>query len=171
MAELISGKDLVLFFRRRADHATEDGAKLRFQTEHSFSFGKETETIITKDGPINVISDGENTADITSLAYKEETAPIETWKNIRTWFKNNDLVEIWQVDVSSLSTGTYSVEYFQGYVTSFEISAPAEGRVELSMSYAINGNGAEGTDTLTAEQLAAIESTAYEYETIAKTGV
>jgi hypothetical protein len=51
------------------------------------------------------------------------------------------------------------------------MSYPGEGNVELSMSYAINGKGVKGTDTLTAEQLASIESAAYEYQTIAKTGV
>lgn len=166
MAELISGKDLVLFFRRRADSETEDGAKLKFQTEHSLSFGKENESVVTKDGTMNTISDGENTADITSLAYVEDTGTVNVWKELRTWFKANDLVEIWQVDLASVLTNEYDVEYFQGYITTFDISAPADGNVELSMSYAINGNGAEGKDTLTPEQLATIESAAYEYQSI-----
>ena len=75
------------------------------------------------------------------------------------------------MNIASLKTERYDVTYYQGYFTSFEKSFPSEGNVELSMSYAINGKGVKGTDTLTAEQLASIESAAYEYETIAKTGV
>ncbi|MGP6139575.1 phage major tail protein, TP901-1 family [Jeotgalibaca sp. A127] len=171
MSELLSGKNFILFFRKRADHATSDGAKLKFQTEHSMSFGKETEATTTKDGVVNTISDGENTADITSLAYADDTQTVEVWKQLRSWFKANELIEMWQVDISSSELGTYDAEYYQGYITSFDISAPADGNVELSMSYAINGNGAEGVDTLTPEQLATVQSAQYEYETIAKTGV
>lgn len=173
MAELLSGKNFILFFRKHADQATTDGAKLKFQTEHSFSFEKETEATTTKDGIVNSISDGENTADITSLAYADDTETVEVWKQLRTWFKANELIEVWQVDVDSGTVGgtDFDAEYFQGYITSFEISAPADGNVELSMSYAINGSGVEGTDTLTAEQLATVQAAQYEYETIAATGV
>ena len=172
MAELIMGKNLILFFRENALRAAQDGAKLRFQTEHSMSFSKETEATSTKDGIINTISDGENTADITSLAYVDDEETIEVWKQLRDMFKRNALVEIWEVDITNATTGTLAVEplYIQGYFTSFEISAPADGQVELSYSFAVNGNGVTGEDTLTAEQLTAVQSTLYEYQTIQATG-
>ena len=173
MAELISGRNLVLFFREYANRATEDGSKLRFQTEHSMSFEKETEATRTKDGVINTISDGENTADSTSLAYVDDEGTIETWKTLRDMFKRNALVELWEVDITGADAESLDVEptYYQGYFTSFELSAPADGQVELSYSFAINGNGVEGTDTLTAEQLLAVQSTLYEYQSITATGV
>ena len=171
MAELLSGKDVILFFRKRADHATEDGAKLKFQSEHSVSKSKNNEATVTKDGTVNSISDGENTLDLTSFAYTEDTATVPMWKELEAWYDDNELTEIWEVNIASLKTERYDVTYYQGYFTSFEMSYPGEGNVELSMSYAINGKGVKGTDTLTAEQLASIESAAYEYQTIAKTGV
>lgn len=172
MAELIMGKNLILFFREYALRATQDGAKLRFQTEHSMSFEKETEATPTKDGIINTISDGENTVDITSLAYIDDEETIEVWKQLRDMFKRNALVEIWEVDITNATAETLAVEplYIQGYFTSFEISAPADGQVELSYSFAINGNGVTGEDTLTAEQLTAVQSSLYEYKTIQATG-
>ena len=172
MAELIMGKNLILFFREYALRATQDGAKLRFQTEHSMSFEKETEATSTKDGIINTISDGENTVDITSLAYVDDTETTETWKELRDMFKRNALVEIWEVDITNATADTLAVEplYIQGYFTSFEISAPADGQVELSYSFAVNGNGVTGEDTLTAEQLTAVQSTLYEYQSIQATG-
>lgn len=172
MAQLISGRNLILFFREYAERATEDGAKLRFQTEHSISFEKESEATLTKDGVINTIADGENTADITSLAYVDDEGTIETWKTLRNMFRRNALVELWEVDITNATADNLEVDptYYQGYFTSFEISAPADGQVELSYSFAINGNGVEGTDTLTSEQLEAVQSTLYEYKTIQATG-
>ena len=172
MAQLISGRNLILFFREYAERANEDGAKLRFQTEHSISFEKESEATLTKDGVINTIADGENTADITSLAYVDDEGTIETWKTLRSMFRRNALVELWEVDITNATADNLVVDptYYQGYFTSFEISAPADGQVELSYSFAINGNGVEGTDTLTAEQLEAVQSTLYEYKTIQATG-
>lgn len=170
--EVLSGRDVILFFRERALHATEDAAKLRFQTEHSISESKETESTLTKDGIINSISDGENTADITSLAYRDDQATLTTWKKLKDMFKRNALVEMWQVDITGVTAEAPEVEatYFQGYFTSFEQSNPADGNVELSYSYAINGNGVEGTDVLTEAQIAAVQSLIYEYETMAATG-
>ena len=172
MAQLISGRNLILFFREYAERANEDGAKLRFQTEHSISFEKESEATLTKDGVINTIADGENTVDTTSLAYVDDEGTIETWKTLRNMFRRNALVELWEVDITNATADNLEVDptYYQGYLTSFEISAPADGQVELSYSFAINGNGVEGTDTLTAEQLEAVQSTLYEYKTIQATG-
>lgn len=163
MAELIQGKSFLLFFRRFADAKKQNAAKLRFQTEHSIKMEKETETTKTKDGVVNSLSDGENTIDIKSLAYKEDENTTATWKELRKWFKAGDIVEAWQVDLTSEKNKEYEVDYFQGYFKSFEISAPADGKVELSATYAINGNGVEHKDKLTTEQQQAASSAQYEY--------
>lgn len=168
MAELIQGKSFLLFFRRLADAKTKDAAKLRFQTEHAIKMEKETEATKTKDGIVNALSDGENTVDMSSLAYVEDTETKAMWKELKAWFKAGDIVEVWQVDLTSEKSGDYEVDYFQGYFKSFEISAPADGKVELSATYAINGNGAEGKDKLTEEQQQAASSAQYEYQKMAK---
>jgi len=171
MASVISGKDMLLFFRKRADHATADASKLRFQTEHSISMEKESESTQTKDGNVVTVSDGENTADISSLAYREDGATIEVWKELKGYFQDNELMEMWQVDINSgLDGANLDVDYYQGYFTAFELSAAADGNVELSYTFAINGNGAEGTDSLTPEQLAEVRNAQYDYETLKATG-
>lgn len=170
-AEVIQGSQFLSFFRLREEHATEDGAKNRFETESTISKEKETESTITKDGPINSIMDGENSAEFTSLAYRDDEETIEIWKRLEEWFDNNKLVEFWNVDISTLTPerGVEAV-YHQGYFTSFELSMPADGPAELSYTYAINGKGVRGTDTLTEAQLSAIEKGAYDYEKITATG-
>lgn len=166
-ATLITGKNMMLFVRAYKDRTTKDAARNRFQTEHSISMSKDVEATPTKDGIINTIADGENTVDLSSLAYRDDETTIETWKDMRTWFKGNELVELWQVDIESGTDGAdLEAEYFQGYLTTFDLSAPAEGNVELSFSYAINGMGAEGTDTLTPEQLQAVQNAQYDYKSL-----
>lgn len=45
----------------------------------------------------------------------------------------------------------YPGMYYQGYLTSFEKSSPADGNVECTLEFAINGKGASGDVTVTAE--------------------
>lgn len=171
MASVISGKDMLLFFRRRANHETEDASKLRFQTEHSISMEKESESTPTKDGNVVTVSDGENSADITSLAYREDTDTVEVWKELKRYYQAGDLMEMWQVDIGSgLDGKDLDADYFQGYFTAFELSAASDGNVELNYTFAINGNGVEGTDSLTAEQLAEVRNAQYDYESLKATG-
>lgn len=172
MAELISGKNLVLFFRERALHATQDAAKLRFQTEHSRSKEKENESTVTKDGTINTVNDGEHTLEVSSLAYKDDTETVTTWKTLEDCFDRNALMEVWEVDITDATVENPTVRplYMQGYFTSFELSAPADGKVELSYSFAVNGKAVEGDDVLSASQIQAVTNAIYDYETIAATG-
>ena len=162
---------MLLFFRKRADHATADASKLRFQTEHSISMEKESESTQTKDGIYVTVSDGENSADISSLAYREDDETIEVWKELKGYFQDNEEMEMWQVDINSGLNGTdLDADYYRGFFTAFELSAAADGNVELSYTFAINGNGAEGTDSLTPEQLAEVRNAQYDYETLKATG-
>lgn len=167
MPKTIHGMDLVLFFRKLADKATEDGSRLRFQTEHTVSEEKETDSNPTKDGQVVNITDGENTIDFTSYAYVEDGETIAMWETLHDWFRNNELTEIWEVNVEDVtSEGVYKPIYYVGYFNSFEKSAPADGIVELSFSVALEGNGVKGEDTLTEAQLETLGSKAREYESL-----
>ncbi|MBF0845043.1 phage major tail protein, TP901-1 family, partial [Streptococcus danieliae] len=105
------------------------------------------------------------------LAYREDNGTQEVWETLREYYNANKLVEVWQVDASREKNGKYKVDYFQGYFTSFEISAPSDDKVELTINFAINGNGAKGEDTLTADQLATVKSAQYEYQKMAASNV
>lgn len=172
MTELILGKDLMVFFRRVKDQKTQDAAKVRFQTEHKINAEKEVETIKTKDGVVNSISDGEVSGEFVSLAYREDGTTTEMWREMRKWFIAGDKVECWQADLASKRMSgakeVYDIEYYQGYLKNFEISAPADDKVELSYEMAIDGNGIISTDSLTEAQKKAVASAQYDYHTLAK---
>lgn len=165
MSKLTMGERLLLFFREHNQKDTEDGSKLKFQTEHSISKEKETESIWTKDGVRNTISDGSNTASISAYAYRDDDGTLGVLGELEELFDDNKLVEIWEVDLDSEDSGTYNATYFQGYFTSFERTA-GDSAVEVSIEYAIDGKGVKGSDLLTEEQIGAINALQYEYQSI-----
>lgn len=155
MAQAIDGKDYLLFFRALKDKATDTGAKLSFQTEHSIEMSKETSSTPTKDGNINTIANGDNTISITSIAYREDSGTANVWEKLKGYYKANELVEVWEVDRNSKTVGDkYKADYYQGYLSSFSKTAPSDSQAELEMEYAINGDGVSGEVTLTGEQQA-----------------
>ncbi|MFI3124857.1 phage major tail protein, TP901-1 family [Streptococcus suis] len=170
--ELIQGKDLIVFFRRVADQKKQDAGKVRFQTEHTINSEKEVETTNTKDGVVNSITDGETSGEFTSLAYRENVDTVNMWKEMRKWYLAKDKVEVWQVDLGSKRQNggkeVYDVDYYQGYLKNFEISAPSDDKVELSYEMAMDGNGVQAVDSLTETQKAAVEAAQYAYHTLAK---
>jgi len=175
-AEIINGKDYLSFFRRYADRTKKDAAAIRFMTEVSVKLEKETDSTSTVDGKVSSVSDGDNTLDVKSIAYRtEDPEVIEMWKQMREWFLNEEVVEVWNVDIKSgkENSGThkteYLVDYFQGKFTEFEMTSAADGKVELSYSYAIDGRGIwNHKDALTDEQELAVKAAQYAYHTLAK---
>lgn len=174
--EVINGKDYLTFFRLLKDRTKKDASRIRFMTEQTLSMEKETDSQTTVDGVVNSIADGENTFEFSSLAYIDTDATtIEMWKEIRNWFLEGETVEIWNVNIKSgkLNSNTskteHLVDYFQGKLTSFEMSSPADGKVELSYSYAIDGKGIfDHKDVLTEDQANAVKAALYTYHTLAK---
>ena len=57
----------------------------------------------------------------------------------------------------SASTGKYAATYYQGYITEYSASQGAEDLVEVSLSYAMEGEGQDGYATLTDEQAQAVQ--------------
>lgn len=173
--EVMDGKDLLTFFRLLKDKKTADASRIRFMTEQTLSMEKETDSQTTVDGIVSSVADGENTIEFSSLAYRDtDTETIEMWKELRNWYLNNETVEVWNVDIKSgKKNGSekteYLVDYFQGKFTSFEMKSSADGKVELSYSYTIDGKGLfDKKDTLTPEQEAAVAAANYAYNTLAK---
>ena len=174
--EVMDGKDLLTFFRLLKNKKTADASRIRFMTEQTLSMEKETDSQTTVDGIVSSVADGENTIEFSSLAYRDTDAEtIEMWKELRNWYLNNETVEIWNVDIKSgkknsgSSKTEYLVDYFQGKFTSFELKAAADGKVELSYSYTIDGKGHfDKKDSLTPEQEAAVAAANYAYNKLAK---
>lgn len=174
--EVMDGKDLLTFFRLLKNKGTADASRIRFMTEQTLSMEKETDSQTTVDGIVSSVADGENTIEFSALAYRDtDAATIAMWKELRNWYLDNETVEVWNVDIKSGKENAtshqteYLVDYFQGKFTSFELKASADGKVELSYSFTIDGKGHfDKKDVLTAGQQTAVAAANYAYHKLAR---
>ena len=73
---------------------------------------------------------------------------------------DDELMEVWEVNLESpVTNGTkqYKGKYYQGYITSFETTSAADGFVEVSLTFGLNGTGKSGDVTVTDDQEAVID--------------
>ena len=69
---------------------------------------------------------------------------------------SGEKVEIWEINLdkpgTETNTGKYTAKYYQGYVTSFELSSNSEDHAEASLDFGIEGTGSDGYATVTEKQ-------------------
>ena len=165
-AEAISGKKLVYLYRIKSKAATANGVALAFTTEHERTKTKDSDSVVTKDGSIRVPGAVEQEITATSLLAKGSTFVDE----LEDAMDNDELIEIWEANLDEPADegeNKFKGMYFQGYITEVAIASNAEDHVEVSLTFAINGNGKRGDVTVTAEQQEVAE---YVFTDTAKTG-
>ena len=163
-AEAVSGKKLVYLYRIMSKAATTDGVALAFTTENERTKSKDSDSVVTKDGSIRVPGAVEQEITATSLLAKGSTFVDE----LEDAMDNDELIEIWEANLDEpVEDDKFKGMYFQGYLTEVSIASNAEDHVEVSLTFAINGSGARGDVTVTAEQQAVAE---YVFTDTAKTG-
>ena len=150
-AEAVRGKRLVYLYRVYSDGETKTGTNLAFTTENSRSVSKDADTTATKDGSIRTPGEAEIEISATAVLVKGDTLIGE----LETAMLKDSLIEIWEANLDEPiadSQNQFRGTYFQGYLTSLEKSSSADGFVEVSLTFGVNGNGAAGNVTVTAEQ-------------------
>ena len=163
-AEAVSGKQYVYLYRVLADAATKAGTNLAFVTENGKTISADADSTTTKDGAIRTPGTPEIEITSTSIFSKGD----ETVKELEKACLGGKLMEIWEVDRSTkTSENKCDATYYQGYLTSFEVTANAEDFVEISLTFGINGKGATGKATLSAQQEAIAD---YVFQDTNKTG-
>ena len=165
-AEAISGKKLVYLYRIKSKAATTNGLALAFTTENERTKSKDSDSVVTKDGSIRVPGAVEQEITATSLLAKGSTFVDE----LEDAMDNDELIEIWEANLEEPAEGgqnKFKGMYFQGYLTEVAKASNAEDHVEVSLTFAINGNGTRGDVTVTAEQQEVAE---YVFTDTAKTG-
>lgn len=164
-AEAVQGKKIVYLFRVLADAATADGTVLAFTTENGISMSKDSDTTATKDGAIRTPGELEIEITATALLAKGDTM----YAKLKQAMIDNEIIEIWEANLAEPASegNKFAGTYYQGYLTEFEKNSNAEDYVEVSTTFAINGTGASGDVTVTAEQQ---EVAAYVFTDTQKTG-
>lgn len=153
--EAKKGIDVILLYRVLSKATQEAAWKMAFQTEHENTLSVDADSTATKDGPIQNPGTLEYDFSATSIMAKGDPRAKELEKAL----KNNELIEIWEIDRSekapdtdTTNKGKYAGTYYQGYVTSYGKTPNSEDALELELEFAINGVGQDGYCTLTEEQ-------------------
>lgn len=165
-AEAVSGKKLVYLYRIKSKAASADGVALAFTTENERTKSKDSDSVVTKDGSIRVPGAVEQEITATSLLAKGSTFVDE----LEDAMDNDELIEIWEANLDEPAgngANKFKGMYFQGYLTEVGRASSAEDHVEISLTFAINGNGVRGDVTVSAEQQEIAE---YVFADTAKTG-
>lgn len=151
-AETVQGKQMVYLFRPLANEKTEAATVLAFATENERTVSKDADTTITKSGTVRTPSEAEIEITATALLTKGDTL-IDS---LTSAMLNDGIVECWEVNMAETGTSSnaskYKAKYFQGYITELSVSSSAEESVEVSITYGVNGDGADGYATLTDAQ-------------------
>lgn len=150
-AEAVKGKRMVYLYRVYSAGETKTGGTLAFTTENSRSVSKDADTTATKDGSIRTPGEAEIEISATSVLVKGDTLIGE----LETAMLKDSLIEIWEVNLdepASEGLNQFKGTYYQGYLTSLEKSSAADGFVEVSLTFGVNGNGAAGNVTVTTAQ-------------------
>ena len=147
----VTGKNLIYMYRLNSESASADGVRIAFATENELSISSDADATATKDGSVRGASVPELELSSTSLMDADD-AMLPKLKNASL---NGDLVDVWEVNLDkpvSGSAGKFDGTYYQAYITEFTTSSPADGNVEVSMTFGINGKGADGDVTVPTSQ-------------------
>lgn len=155
---ILQGKHKILLFRRYMPdgQATLEAAKLLFQTEHTFSYSRELERVITKDGTVVRVGGLESEVGIEALQSKDDP----TAKLLRDSVVEGYKLELWEVTVDEemkTEDDKYPAVYCRGFLDTWETGANVEEDSTISSNFTVELDPQEGFATLTAAQEEAIQ--------------
>lgn len=161
----VSGKNIIYLFRVLSEAAANDAVAMAFTTENERSKSKDADSVATKDGSIRVPGATEIEISATALLLKGDTLT----EKLEAAMDNDELIEIWEVNLEAPgeTEGKFKGTYYQGYLTEFTLTSSAEEHAEYECTFAINGTGAKGDVTVSAEQQ---EIATYVFKDTQKTG-
>ena len=146
--EAVQGKKIVYLYRILSEAPTQSGTALAFTTENGRTKSKDADSTATKDGSIRTPGAAEVEITATSILKKGDELI-------------NKLAE-----PAEAGNNKFKGTYFQGYLTEIEYTANADEFVEVSLTFGINGTGADGDVTVTTQQ----QEQAYAFVDTPKTG-
>lgn len=150
---VIKGNRIIYLYRLLKDAATLDAQAIAFSTENIRTKSRDSDTVTTKDGPIRVPGEVETEIETTALFASENDEMI---RKLEGAIDSGEKIEVWEVNLDkpgdTPNTGKYAAKYFHAYVSEFELSSNSEDHAEASLTFAVEGKGADGYATVTDEQ-------------------
>ena len=164
-AETVQGKSIIYLFRILSEAASENAVAMAFTTENERSKSKDADVTATKDGSIRTPGAAEIEISATAVLAKGDNLA----EKLEQAMDDDEIIEIWEVnlDAEGSTSGKFKGTYYQGYLTEFTLTSSAEEHAEYECTFAINGSGAKGDVTVSAEQQ---EVASYVFTDTQKTG-
>ena len=165
-AEAVQGKRIIYLFRPISKAGTNAAAAMAFVTENERSKSKDSDTVATKDGSIRVPGAAEVEITATALVAKGDTMIDD----LEAAMDNDEIVEVWEANLDEAvedGQNQFKGAYYQTYLTELTLSSSSEDHAEYSTTFAVNGTGAKGNVTVSAEQQAVAD---YVFKDTQKTG-
>ena len=150
-AEAVQGKKIVYLYRVLEDASKEAATRMALTTENGRTVSKDADSTSTKDGSIRTPGTAEIEITATSILSVGDTIIDKLEKAM----KQDKLIEIWEANLSEPvgeGTNKFKGTYYQGYLTEYERTSSAEDFCEISLTFGVNGEGADGDVTVTVEQ-------------------
>ena len=164
----IRGSRIIYLYRILKDAATTDATAIAFTTENERTKSRDADTTETKDGPIRTPGALESEVTATAIFSRESDEMITKLEKAAD---DSEKVEIWEVNLDkpgeTENVGKFAAKYFQGYVTEFGLTSSAEDHAEASLTFGLEGTGADGYATVSDEQQ---ELASYVFTDTEKTG-
>src|SRR5699024_474164 len=144
--KISQGKDKVLFFRLLRDEAKTDAKKMLFQTEHTFSYSRDQDSITTKDG--RVLKDGGLETEVSIEAVRAKNDPINAM--LKYSVIKGLTVEVWEVTVDEelIEGNEAPAVYARGKLSEWEDANSAEDESTVSSTLMIEQEPQFGTVTI-----------------------
>lgn len=153
--EMMQGKNRVLLFRSLKDQEI-NAVKLLFQTDHTFSYSRSLDRIVTKDGSIIKVGELESEVSIEAIQAKKDP----TFAMLQDAVIKGEKLELWEVSVDEdlkNEEDKYPAVYAQGYLDSWEPSSPVEDEAQISSNFMVELEPQFGFTSLTEEQQEAVQ--------------
>jgi TP901-1 family phage major tail protein len=145
----VTGKNLIYMYRLNSETSTADGLRIAFTTENELSISSDADATATKDGSVRGASVAE--LELTASSLMDANDPMIP--KLKGAILDGSLLDVWEVNLDKPKTGNkFEGTYYQAYITEFTASSPADGNVEVSMTFGINGKGATGDVTVPTSQ-------------------
>jgi len=151
MNQIASGVSKVLYFRKLGDTTA---ATLVLQQEHSKSYSRERERVVTKAGTVFRAGQLEDELSITALQSTADDAYAMLTKSI----VDDEALEVWEVDLSKKkpdAENQFQAEYRQGWLSEWEETSPSEDDPTVEGTFTTFGKKQDGFATVPAEDLKA----------------
>lgn len=137
----------IIYLYRTASMAKNAAVRAAYATDNSTTISVDSESTSTKDGNITRVDNPSTEISAESILKKSD----ELIPSLRKAMLNKEEIEVWETNLdepASEGQGKYKGIYYKALLTEFEKSSASDDWTTVSLTFAVNGVGAEGEVTV-----------------------